>query len=218
MSIDLKPSAPYGVNCKVYPLMEQGKITTLQFLKEHKDKGYIEKTSSRYSSSWFLIPKKDGTSQPVQDYQKVNEWMIPDTYPLPWIETILEQLHSKTIFTALDIQWGYHNICIKEEDQWKAAFKTPYGLYKPKVMFFSLCNSLATFQRFMDDSFADLVNKYLGQILIYMDDILICSDNLLELHAITHEVLNCATKLSLFFKPSKCHFKKDYIQYLGIKV
>jgi Reverse transcriptase (RNA-dependent DNA polymerase) len=138
MSIDLKPGALYGINCKVYPLMEQGKITTLQFLKEHEDKGYIEKTSSRYSSPWFLIPKKDGTSRPVQDYRKVNEWMIPDTYPLPWIETILEQLHGKTIFTALDVRWGYHNIRIKKDDQWKAAFKMPYGLYKPKVMFFGL--------------------------------------------------------------------------------
>jgi hypothetical protein len=46
MSIDLKPGAPYGINCKVYPLTEQGKITTLQFLKEHENKGYIEKTSS----------------------------------------------------------------------------------------------------------------------------------------------------------------------------
>jgi hypothetical protein len=58
MSIDLKPGAPYRINCKVYPLTEQGKITTLQFLKKHEDKGYIEKTSSRYSSPWFLIPKR----------------------------------------------------------------------------------------------------------------------------------------------------------------
>jgi hypothetical protein len=72
--------------------------------------------------------------------------MILDTYPLPWIETILEQLHGKTIFTALDVQWGYHNIHIKDEGQWKAAFKMPYGLYKLKVMFFGLHNSPATFQ------------------------------------------------------------------------
>ena len=218
ISIDLKPGTPYGINCKVYPLTEQGKVTTLQFLKEHEDKGYIEKTSSWYSSPWFLIPKKDGTSRPVQDYRKVNEWTIPDTYPLPRIETILEQLHGKTIFTALDVRWEYHNIHIKEDDQWKAAFKTPDGLYKPKVMFFGLHNSPAMFQCFMDDSFADLVNKYPGQILIYMDDILLCSNNLMELCLITHKVLDCTAKLSLFFKPLKCHFEKDHIQYLGIKV
>jgi Reverse transcriptase (RNA-dependent DNA polymerase) len=115
------------------------------------------------------------------------------------------------IFTAFDVWWGYHNIHIKEDNQWKAAFKTPYGLYKPKVMFFGLSNSPTIFQWFMDDSFANLVNKYPGQILIYMDDILICSDNLVELCEITYTVLDRAKKLSLFFKPSKCHFEKDHI-------
>jgi Reverse transcriptase (RNA-dependent DNA polymerase) len=65
----------------------------------------------------------------------------------------------------------------------------PYGLYKPKVMFFELKNSPSTFQHFMDDKFGDLVNKYPGRVLIYMDDILICSNNLKELQQITYEIL-----------------------------
>jgi Reverse transcriptase (RNA-dependent DNA polymerase) len=65
----------------------------------------------------------------------------------------------------------------------------PYSLYKPKVMFFGLKNSPSTFQHFMDDKFGDLVNKYPEHVLIYMDDILICSDNLKELWQITHEIL-----------------------------
>jgi Reverse transcriptase (RNA-dependent DNA polymerase) len=143
---------------------------------------------------------------------------VPDAYPLPQIKTILKQLHRKTIFTALDIHWGYHNIYIKKEDKWKVAFKTPFGLYKPKVMFFGLQNSPTTFQCFMDNSFANLVNKYPSHILIYMDDILICSDKLQKLHLVTHKVLDQAKQLSLFFKPSKCHFEKDCIQYLGIEI
>jgi Reverse transcriptase (RNA-dependent DNA polymerase) len=85
-------------------------------------------------------------------------------------------------------------------------------------MFFGLKNSPSTFQCFMDDKFRDIVNKYLGHILIYMDDILICSNNLKELQQITHEILVQARELSLFFKPLKCHFKKNHVQYLGIKV
>jgi hypothetical protein len=60
------------------------------------------------------------------------------------------------LFTALDIRWGYHNIQICDEDQWKAVFKTPYGIFKPKVMFFGLANSPLTFQRFMDRIFAPI--------------------------------------------------------------
>jgi Reverse transcriptase (RNA-dependent DNA polymerase) len=68
------------------------------------------------------------------------------------------------------------------EDQWKAAFKTPYGLYQPKVMFFSLTNSPATFQRKMDRVFHRLRDKYPGMIFIYMDDILIATIKDYNLH------------------------------------
>jgi hypothetical protein len=67
-------------------------------------------------------------------------------YPIPQIEQILEALHRKELFTVFDVRMGYNNVLIKKEDQWKAAFKTPYGLYQPKVMFFSLTNSPTTFQ------------------------------------------------------------------------
>jgi hypothetical protein len=70
------------------------------------------------------------------DYRILNSWTIRDVYPLPLISTILDHLQGKSIFTKFDIRWGYENIRIREEDQWKAAFKTPFGLYQPKVMFF----------------------------------------------------------------------------------
>ena len=69
---------------------------------------------------------------------------------------------------------GYNNVQIKEGDEWKAAFKTNRGLYEPTVMFFSLCNSPATFQAMMNGIFRDIVDE--GWIVIYMDVILIASE------------------------------------------
>jgi hypothetical protein len=51
-----------------------------------------------------------------------------DVYPIPHIEQILESLHSKELFTVFDVHIGYNNVLIKAEDQWKVAFKMPYGL------------------------------------------------------------------------------------------
>jgi hypothetical protein len=79
------------------------------FIKENTALGYIEKTDSPWSSPWFFIKKKDGTLRPVQDYREVNKWMVWDIYPIPQIEQILEALHGKELFTALDIRWGYNN-------------------------------------------------------------------------------------------------------------
>ena len=81
------------------------------------------------------------------------------------------KLKGLKYFTKLDIRWGYNNVCIKEGDEWKAAFITNKGLFEPTVMFFGLCNSPATFQAMMDDYFRDMIDE--GWIAIYMDDILI---------------------------------------------
>jgi hypothetical protein len=58
-------------------------------------------------------------------------------------------LAAAFIFTTFNIRWGYNNVCIKDGDQWKAAFKTCFGVYKPMVMYFGLTNSPATFQTMM---------------------------------------------------------------------
>ena len=103
-------------------------------------------------------------------------------YPILQIEQILEGLEGKVLFTALDICWGYHNIRICDEDQWKAVFKTPYGIFKPKVMFFGLANSPPVFQHFMDQIFAPIKRHYPGNIFAYMDDILITTGDNIKLH------------------------------------
>src|SRR6266702_2277626 len=110
-------------------------------------------SNSPYASSFFFRKKKDGKLRPIMDYRPLNSWTVRDTYPLPLINTILEQLQGKKIFTKFDIRWGYNNIRIREEDQWAAAFKTPFGLFQPRVMFFGLTNSPATFSHAMNRMF-----------------------------------------------------------------
>jgi Reverse transcriptase (RNA-dependent DNA polymerase) len=165
------------------------------------------------------VKKKDDNLRPVQDYREVNKWTIPDVYPLPRIETILEQLSGKQLFTTLNIRWGYNNIQIHPDDCWKATFKTPFGLYIPKVMLFGLWNAPATFQRCMNTIFHDLLNEYPENLHIYMDDFLIATPNNLDLHwEITHKVLDRFESVSFFLKAAKCHFEKTWVNYLGIVV
>ena len=146
-----------------------------EFLDKNLTLGYIEecdKGGSPWSTPWFFTGKKDGGLRPLQDYHVVNSWTVQDIYPILWIKQILEGLEGKVLFTTLDIHWGYHNIRIRDKDQWKAVFKTPYGIFKPKVMFFGLANSPPTFQRFMDLIIAPIKRCYPGNIFAYMDDIL----------------------------------------------
>ena len=90
-------------------------------------------------------------------------------HTLPLISELTDKIKDAKFFTKLDVRWGYNNVRIKDGDQWKAAFKMNKGLFEPTVMFFGMCNSLATFQAMMDSIFQDLMDACI--IIIYMDDI-----------------------------------------------
>jgi hypothetical protein len=147
--ITLKPDTPPTFDCKVYAQTLAEEEATKRFIDEHLKKGYIVESNSQYASPFFFRKKKDNTLRPIMDYRVLNSWTVRDTYPLPLINTIIEKLQGKKLFTKFDIRWGYENIRIREEDQHKAAFKTPLGLFQPCVMFFGLTNSPATFSRTM---------------------------------------------------------------------
>jgi len=66
------------------------------------------------------------------------------------IQELVDKVKDTKYFIKLDIRWGYNNVRIKKEDEWKAAFRTNRGLFEPLVMYFGLCNSPAIFQLMMD--------------------------------------------------------------------
>ena len=118
----------------------------------------------------------------------MNEYTVKNRYPLPLVADIISRLRGAKYFTKFDVRWGYNNVRIKEGDEWKAAFSTNRGLFKPRVMFFGLTNSPATFQALMNSIFADLVAT--EKVAVYLDNILIFTMTLEEHRHITHEVLH----------------------------
>jgi hypothetical protein len=81
-------------------------------------------------------------------------------------------------------------------------------------MTFGLCNAPATFQTFMDMQFADIIAT--GHVVIYLDDILIFAETLIELTRLTHCVLQQIQDLDLFLRPTKCSFNQMSVEYLGL--
>ncbi|GAW00909.1 reverse transcriptase-RNase H-integrase [Lentinula edodes] len=168
------------------------------------------------ASPFFFVKKKDGTLRPVQDYRKLNDMTVKNRYPLPLIQELIDKLKNSKIFTKMDVRWGFNNIRIKEGDEWKAAFRTNRGLFEPTVMFFGLTNSPATFQAFMNHILRELIDQ--GHVIVYMDDILIFTDNIEEHRIIVRKVLDILKANKLYLKPEKCTFEAREVEYLGIIV
>src|SRR3954468_23520500 len=99
-----------------------------------------------------------------------------------------------------------------EGNEWKAAFRTNKGLFKPLVMFFRLTNSPATFQNMMNDLLRDLVDK--GKVMVYIDDIMIFTVSPEEHQHIVQQVLQILKVNQLFLKAKKCTFKALEVEYL----
>src|SRR3954468_2661656 len=147
-------------------------------LKEEIDKalhkGFIRPSSSAWGAPLLFVKKSDGTNRLVQDYRPINHATIQNKYPLPQINDLYDQLAGSTMFSKLDLRFGYHQIRAREEDIPKTAFITRYGSYEYTVMSFGLTNAPATFSRLMNYIFMEYLDKF---VVVYLDDILIYSKN-----------------------------------------
>jgi Reverse transcriptase (RNA-dependent DNA polymerase) len=180
---------------KNYNLTPEEQKELDKFLDKNLEKGYIRLSQSPQASPFFFVKKKDGRLRPCQDYRYLND----NAYPLPLISEIMDKLKGAKYFSKFDIRWGYNNVRIRSGDEWKAAFKANQGLYEPTVMFFRMCNSLATFQAMMDEIFKKEIEENL--IIVYMDDILAFSKTIDGLKKIEQIILKKAREYDLYFKP-----------------
>ena len=75
----------------------------------------------------------------------LNNLTIPNKYPLPRIDELLEKTRGSKFFTKLDLKNGYYLIRIVEGEEWKTAFRTEKGLFEYTAMPFRLTNAPASF-------------------------------------------------------------------------
>jgi hypothetical protein len=181
MTIILKEGSPDQLDCITYPLSRKETKVLREAIEEDLKKGFIKHGTSSFVSSVFFIPKKDGDElHMVIDYRRLNDMTKKDFYPLSNLQVELEKLSHYKLFSKFDVRAGYNNICIKDEDQYKAAFKTPIGTFIPTVMTFGFCNAPSIFQRAMNRDLGPLKQKYPDNFANYMDDVAIGTNNSLE--------------------------------------
>ncbi|CCO37377.1 Retrotransposable element Tf2 155 kDa protein type 2 [Rhizoctonia solani AG-1 IB] len=190
-------------------------ITLKQWLEDKLKAGKIHPSKSPISSPVMFVPKKDGSRCLVVDYRKLNTRSKKNVYLLPQPDNLMSKLHRARIFTKLDLWWGYNNVRVKEGDEWKTAFHTKYGLFETLVMPFGLSGPPGAFQAMMNEVFQDLLDI---TVIIYLDNILVFSQDPAEHEDHVKEVLQHLQEMQLFCKGSKCEFHQTTVEYLGIIV
>ncbi|KIM51961.1 hypothetical protein SCLCIDRAFT_33018 [Scleroderma citrinum Foug A] len=144
-------------------------------------------------SKGYILPSNSQKTSPV------FFWTVKNNYPLPLISQPVDKLKGCKLFTKMDLRWGYNN-----------------GSFKPLVMYFSLCNSPATFQKMMNEIFHDMSDV----CIVYIDDFMILTpmDNQEEHDRIVLKVLKHLHDNDLFVKPKKCCFRVTEVDLLSMIV
>ncbi len=122
-----------------------------------------------------------------------------------------DRLEKVKWFISLDLKKVYYYVCIKKSKEWKMTFWTRYEHYKYIVMSFELKNALVTFQKLINDMLKEYLNDF---VIIYLDNILIYSDNLEMHHKHVHKVLIKLNEWIMYVKKLKSRFKIKKIQFL----
>ncbi|GJW26804.1 putative reverse transcriptase domain-containing protein [Tanacetum coccineum] len=91
-------------------------------LQELSDKGFIRPSSSPWGAPVLFVKKKDGSFRMCIDYRELNKLMVKNRYPLPRIDDLFDQLQGSSVYSKIDLQSGYHQLRVREEDILKTAF------------------------------------------------------------------------------------------------
>ena len=184
-------------------------------LNELLDNGWVRPSNSPFGAPILFVRKKDGSLRMCIDYRELNRQTRKNKYPLPRVDEMFDLLFGARYFSSLDLYSGYHQLRIKEGDEYKTAFKTRYGLFEFTVMPFGLTNAPASFMGMMNELLKDFIDKY---VLVYLDDVLVYStterEHLVHLRSVFEKFAENGLKLQI----AKCHFMLTLLTFLGHQI
>ncbi|GBG58641.1 hypothetical protein CBR_g40 [Chara braunii] len=209
--IEIEPSSgtPKGA---VYRMSPRELEELRKQLDEFLEKGWIRPSSSPFGAPVLFVPKKEGELRMCIDYRGLNAITVKNVEPLPRIDDLLDRVQGCRYFSKIDLKFGYHQIEVHPDDQYKTAFWTRYGHYEFIGMPFGPTNAPTTFQRCMNDLFRPWLDRF---VVVYLDDILVFSRTLQEHQGHLRQVLEKLREANFKINAKKFEWAKTQVLYLG---
>lgn len=147
------------------------------------------------------------------DYRALNRITVKTRYPLPLINDYIDRLGNARCFSALDMVSGFPQLRVAEESIHKTAFVTPEGHYEYCKMPYGLANAPIVYQKTITKTLKSFIDA--GQVLVYIDDVLLLTDGIDENLVLLEAVVKTLTEAGFSINIKKCTFLTNEIEYLG---
>jgi len=216
MRIELKDNKRF-VQKRNYTIPKHYEKAMDSILDLRLSQGFIRPSNSSFVSPSFIVPKSDPSALPrwVCDYRVLNQNTLPDNYPMPRISDILSNCGRGKIWAKIDLTDSYFQTRVHPDDIHKTAVSTPRGLFEWTVMPMGFRNSPAIQQRRLENA----LRQYLGKIChVYLDDIIIWSNNLAEHIKNVNLILSALRKAGVYINPKKTTLFATDVEFLGHRV
>lgn len=179
------------------------------------DMGIIEEVPEATPTTWVsplvVVPKAGGKDIRVcVDMRRANEAIIKERHPIPTIEEVLYDLNGATVFSKIDLKWGFHQIEPEEDSRAITMFITHRGLYRYRRLMFGVTSAPEKYQKIISDVLAGS-----SGVANIADDLVIYGTDLEEHDSNLRKVLTQLEEQGLTVNGDKCQFRLPRLAFFG---
>ena len=195
---------PFGVREKVEKKLDE--LLTCGIIEE------VPEGPTSWVSPLVVVPKPDGDGRICGDMRRANQAIIRERQPIPTVEEVLQDLNGSTVFSRVDLKWGFHQILLAEESRHVTTFVTHRGLYRYTRHMFGVTSAPEKYQQIIRD-----VLRGCEGVINIADDLVIHGNGVEQHDERLFVVLNRLKEVGLTLNGDKCEFRLPRLISLVIK-
>ena len=182
-------------------------------LDELIDSDIIEEVKggpTEWVSPLVIVPKQNKDVRICVDMRRANQAIIRERHPIPTIEEVLYDMTGATIFSKLDLKWGFHQVMLSEKSRYITTFVTHRGLFRYKRLSFGINSAPEKYQKIVQDVLCGCQG-----VANIADDLIVYGCGMKEHDEHLNVVLSKLEEAGLTLNKSKCEFRLTKLTFFG---